>query len=215
MERISVDVGQFVLTGEPVAVMGDGSQVSAAVGRVQATGALRRVPQGRHSDRSQPLVGGKRRRKGSRMMRKTSLILLGALAGAAVTLLATQPLAAGRIGCAKRRPPTLTGSSTCSATCSSACAPTTSRSPTTPSWSNRPSTACWPGSIRIRATWTRRASATCRCRPAASSAASASRSPWRTAWSRSSRRSTIRRPPRPASWPTTSSPSSTTSRCRA
>jgi murein hydrolase activator len=31
MERISVDLGQFVLTGEPVAVMSSGSQVSAAV----------------------------------------------------------------------------------------------------------------------------------------------------------------------------------------
>ena len=31
MERISVDLGQFVLTGEPVAVMGGGAQVSAAV----------------------------------------------------------------------------------------------------------------------------------------------------------------------------------------
>jgi septal ring factor EnvC (AmiA/AmiB activator) len=31
MERISVDLGQFVLTGEPVAIMGGGSQVSAAV----------------------------------------------------------------------------------------------------------------------------------------------------------------------------------------
>ena len=31
MERISVDIGQFVLTGEPVAVMGDGPQASAAV----------------------------------------------------------------------------------------------------------------------------------------------------------------------------------------
>ena len=30
MERFSVDLGQFVLTGEPVAVMGSGSQVSAA-----------------------------------------------------------------------------------------------------------------------------------------------------------------------------------------
>jgi murein hydrolase activator len=30
MDRISVDLGQFVLTGEPVAVMGGGSQVSAA-----------------------------------------------------------------------------------------------------------------------------------------------------------------------------------------
>jgi murein hydrolase activator len=32
MERISVDLGQFVLTGEPVAVMGGGSQVSTAGG---------------------------------------------------------------------------------------------------------------------------------------------------------------------------------------
>jgi septal ring factor EnvC (AmiA/AmiB activator) len=31
MERISVDLGQFVLTGEPVALMGDGSQASATV----------------------------------------------------------------------------------------------------------------------------------------------------------------------------------------
>jgi murein hydrolase activator len=31
MERISVDLGQFVLTGEPVAVMGDGSQAPAPV----------------------------------------------------------------------------------------------------------------------------------------------------------------------------------------
>jgi murein hydrolase activator len=29
MDRISVDVGQFVLTGEPIAIMGDGSQVAA------------------------------------------------------------------------------------------------------------------------------------------------------------------------------------------
>src|SRR5690348_15416993 len=37
------------------------------------------------------MVGSWRRRKGSRMMRKTSLILLGAAAGAAMTLIATQP----------------------------------------------------------------------------------------------------------------------------
>jgi septal ring factor EnvC (AmiA/AmiB activator) len=30
MERISVDVGQFVLTGEPVAVMGAGAQTASA-----------------------------------------------------------------------------------------------------------------------------------------------------------------------------------------
>src|SRR5947207_5735585 len=37
------------------------------------------------------MVGGKRRRKGSWMMRKTSLVLIGAAAGAALTLLAIQP----------------------------------------------------------------------------------------------------------------------------
>ena len=31
MERISVDLGQFVLTGEPVAMMGDESRASATV----------------------------------------------------------------------------------------------------------------------------------------------------------------------------------------
>jgi murein hydrolase activator len=31
MERISVDLGQFVLTGEPVAAMGGQTQVSTAV----------------------------------------------------------------------------------------------------------------------------------------------------------------------------------------
>src|SRR5665647_3099517 len=36
------------------------------------------------------MVGGWRRRKGLRMMRKTSLILLGAAAGAAMTLFATE-----------------------------------------------------------------------------------------------------------------------------
>ena len=30
MERISVDPGQFVLTGEPVAAMGSGGQIAAA-----------------------------------------------------------------------------------------------------------------------------------------------------------------------------------------
>jgi septal ring factor EnvC (AmiA/AmiB activator) len=39
MERISVDIGQFVLTGEPVAVMGSGSQVAA----ILATGVSQPV----------------------------------------------------------------------------------------------------------------------------------------------------------------------------
>src|SRR5476649_561266 len=47
------------------------------------------------------MVGGWRRRKGSRMMRKTSLILLGAAAGAALTLLVAQPHTYGLGGSAK------------------------------------------------------------------------------------------------------------------
>src|SRR5256885_11706384 len=37
------------------------------------------------------MVGGQRQRKGSRMIRKTPLVLLGAAAGVAITLAATQP----------------------------------------------------------------------------------------------------------------------------
>jgi carboxyl-terminal processing protease len=37
------------------------------------------------------MVGNKRKRKGSRMMRKTTLLLLGAVAGSALTVAATQP----------------------------------------------------------------------------------------------------------------------------
>src|SRR6187401_1862573 len=37
------------------------------------------------------MVGSKRERKGSRIMRKTSIILLSAAAGAALTLMASQP----------------------------------------------------------------------------------------------------------------------------
>src|SRR6202795_2347619 len=40
------------------------------------------------------MVGSKRRRKGSRMMRKTSVILLSAATGAALTLFVTQPRSA-------------------------------------------------------------------------------------------------------------------------
>jgi septal ring factor EnvC (AmiA/AmiB activator) len=39
MDRISVDIGQFVLTGEPVAVMGSGSKVAA----ILATGSSQPV----------------------------------------------------------------------------------------------------------------------------------------------------------------------------
>src|SRR4029078_5318583 len=59
--------------------------------RFQPTGALHRVSKGRGSRRSSPMVGSWRMRKGSRIMRKTSLIVLGAAAGAVMTLLAVHP----------------------------------------------------------------------------------------------------------------------------
>ena len=54
---------------------GDGGR--AAVGRrhrdrLEPTGSVHRVSQGRDSRRSRPMVGGNRQRKGSRMIRKTS-----------------------------------------------------------------------------------------------------------------------------------------------
>src|SRR4029077_9364097 len=52
--------------------------------------ALYRVSERRRPRRSQPMVGI-RQRKGSRMIRKPSLALLGAAAGVAITLAATQP----------------------------------------------------------------------------------------------------------------------------
>ena len=91
MERISVDLGQFVLTGEPVAIMGTGrtrpwarpAQASrfctssfARTGRpsIQALGGLTQAR--RFADDAQGF-----------------LVLLGALAGAALTLVLSQPRA--------------------------------------------------------------------------------------------------------------------------
>ena len=60
MDRISVDLGQFVLTGEPVAVMGSGSQIAATL----ATGSSQPVlyvefrKDGTPVD-PRPMVGGK------------------------------------------------------------------------------------------------------------------------------------------------------------
>src|SRR6185437_9015987 len=128
------------------------------------------------------MVGGWRRRKGSRMMmRKTSLILLGVAAGAAMTLLATQPrmiLIGARAQAAAAdtyRQLNLFGDVFERVRADYV------EKPDDGSSSNPRSTACWRGSIRTPATWTRKATATCRCRRAANSAASASRSPWRKA----------------------------------
>jgi carboxyl-terminal processing protease len=91
MERISVDLGQFVLTGDPVAAMDGGSQASptGTSGPKQPVLYVEFRKDGAPIDPSP--WWAKRRRKGSRMMRKTSLLFLGALAGVLTTLLITQP----------------------------------------------------------------------------------------------------------------------------
>ena len=64
MDRISVDLGQFVLTGEPVAVMGGRAQSRRRhCDWLGAARAVCGVPEGRDSRRSKPMVGGKRSEK--------------------------------------------------------------------------------------------------------------------------------------------------------
>src|SRR5262249_55906141 len=93
MERISVYLGQFVVTGEPVAVMGGGAQSAVA----KAGGASQPVlyvefRKGGIPVDPGPWGGGKRRPEGvPMMMRKPPPIPLGAAAGVAVTLIATHP----------------------------------------------------------------------------------------------------------------------------
>jgi carboxyl-terminal processing protease len=82
---ITVHLGYFVLTKEPVAVVGAGTQVASSTKTHFSTA------EGREVRRSDVLVGNEQQPKGSWMMRKTSLILLGAVAGAALTLMAVQP----------------------------------------------------------------------------------------------------------------------------
>jgi C-terminal processing protease CtpA/Prc len=83
-------MGHFVETGEPVAVMGGGAQSAVA----KAGGASQPVLYVEFRKDGVPVDPGpcKRSPEGSPMiMRRTSLILLGAAAGVAVTLIATQP----------------------------------------------------------------------------------------------------------------------------
>jgi carboxyl-terminal processing protease len=106
------------------------------------------------------------------MMRKTSLILLSAAAGAAVTLFVTQPRSV------------LMGSSARAATSDTyrqlnlfgdVFERVRSDYVEKPDDSKLVESAISGMLIRIRATWTPRASATCRCRPAANLAGSASK----------------------------------------
>lgn len=116
MERITVDLGQFVLAGEPVGVMGGlsrtvantvqrgpGASVPGEVAHPPKT-AHRRPQRPRDSpncmsssektgSRSTPRHGGRQRTVGkfTWIMRRTSLFLFGVAAGALVAVAAVQP----------------------------------------------------------------------------------------------------------------------------
>src|ERR1700761_7082654 len=93
MERISVDLGQFVVTGEPVAVMGGGAQSAVA----KAGGASQPVLYVEFRKDGVPVDPGpwwavnEGQKVRGMIMRKTSLILLGAAGGVAGAASATQP----------------------------------------------------------------------------------------------------------------------------
>ena len=93
MERMDVQLGQFVLAGEPVAVMAE--QRLASVGAVDI-GATQPVlyiefrKDGTSIDPA-PWWAASNVGKGWRMMRKATLLIAGVLLGAAATAAVTQP----------------------------------------------------------------------------------------------------------------------------
>ena len=97
MERIQVSVGQFVLAGEPVAVMGSGRRAApAGIGSYwrRRTCSLYRIAKERQRHRPPAVVGEIEPRKGARMIRKVSYLALGAALGASATFLAPGALQA-------------------------------------------------------------------------------------------------------------------------
>ena len=194
MDRISVNVGQFVLTGEPVAVMiggapGNGSQAMAT----QVTGNLASSSDNRCSTSSSartvlpsiPAHGGQQA-KAKRFADDAQNIPGSSRRGVGCGPdIDGDPAAAGddrfRLQRQGGRCRHLPAAQSVRRRVRARARRLRREAGRRQARSNPRSTACSPGSIRIRATWIRRASATCRCRPAASSAGSASRSPWRTA----------------------------------
>src|SRR5450830_1710568 len=129
----------------------------------------------------QAYVGGRPRQKGFRMMRKTSLILLGATAGAAMTLFASQPNMTFAVTSAKAavadtyRQLNLFGDVFERVRSDYVEVPDDSK------LIESAISGMLAGLDPIRAIWMRRASATCRWRRAVNSAVSAWKSPWKTA----------------------------------
>ena len=118
MERVSVDLGQFVLTGNRCC-NGKWLQIAATV-PIGSSQPVLYVEFRKTELRSEssPWWATSEGEKGSRMMRKTFLVFLGAAAVAALTLFAVQPRTASRAWSANAAGSADTiASSTCSATC--------------------------------------------------------------------------------------------------
>ena len=135
MERINVEVGQFVLAGEPVAAMGDGSARTAAaiaIGAAQPILYVEFRKDGAAIDPG-PWWAKPECAKGSRIMRKISLLMLGAVLGSFDRFGRHADAAFFKQALPKPPRPTPTAASICSATCSRRSAPTMSKSRTTES----------------------------------------------------------------------------------
>ena len=99
------------------------------------------------------------------MIRKTPLVLIGAAAGAVLTVMATQPRTVFDLSSAKAATVDAYRQLTLFGDVFERVRSDYVERPDDGSSSSRRSTACWPGSIPIRAIWTPRAFAICRWIP--------------------------------------------------
>ena len=98
LSQIDVQLGQFVLAGEPVGVMSTAAKTTRGQDAGQRSDPLYRVPQGPAAHRPRPLVGGCLA-KGARMTRKSdyafwTFVMLACLAGATTVLNVTRTYSA-------------------------------------------------------------------------------------------------------------------------
>ena len=99
LSQIDVQLGQFVLAGEPVGVMAAAPEADTGQGAGQCPRPLHRVPQGSAAHRSRPLVDVGCLSKGARMTRKSdyafwTFVMLACLAGATTVLNVTRTYSA-------------------------------------------------------------------------------------------------------------------------
>ena len=98
LSQIDVQLGQFVLAGEPVGVMSAAAKRNKPRRTGQCPGPLHRIPQGSAAHRPRSLVGGCLS-KGARMTRKSdfafwTFVMLACLAGATTVLNVTRTYSA-------------------------------------------------------------------------------------------------------------------------